>query len=89
MVWMWTEVDRKMEKSTSQNYSKKIELKAMANQTFRKEPEAQVMCFMRNYAERYDWFEQTFQDYQIHRRSQYTAVLMICMIATNLRAARG
>ena len=28
--------------------------------TFRKEPEAQVMCFMRNYAERYDWLEQTF-----------------------------
>lgn len=23
------------------------------------------MCFMRNYAERYDWFEQTLQDYQI------------------------
>ena len=65
MVWMWTEVDRKTKKSTSQNFSKKIELKAMANQTFRKEPEAQVMCFMRNYAERYDWFEQTLQDYQI------------------------
>ena len=31
--------------------------------TFRKEPEAQVMCFMRNYAERYDWLEQTFQDW--------------------------
>lgn len=31
--------------------------------TFRKEPEAQVMCFMRGYAERYDWLEQTFQDW--------------------------
>ena len=31
--------------------------------TFRKEPEAQVMCFMRNYAERYEWLEQTFQDW--------------------------
>ena len=31
--------------------------------TFRKEPEAQAMCFMRNYAERYDWLEQTFQDW--------------------------
>lgn len=31
--------------------------------TFRKEPQAQVMCFMRNYAERYDWLEQIFQDW--------------------------
>ena len=31
--------------------------------TFRKEPEAQVMCFMRNYAERYDWLVQVFQDW--------------------------
>lgn len=31
--------------------------------TFRKEPQAQVMCFMRNYAERYDWLEQVFQDW--------------------------
>lgn len=31
--------------------------------TFRKEPQAQVMCFMRNYAERFDWLEQVFQDW--------------------------
>lgn len=31
--------------------------------TFRKEPEAQIMCFMRNYAERYDWLVQVFQDW--------------------------
>ena len=31
--------------------------------TFRKEPQAQVMCFMRNYAERYDWLERVFQDW--------------------------
>lgn len=31
--------------------------------TFRKEPQAQVMCFMRNYAERFDWLVQTFQDW--------------------------
>lgn len=31
--------------------------------TFQKEPIAQVMCFMRNYAERYDWLEQTFLDW--------------------------
>lgn len=31
--------------------------------TFRKEPQAQVMCFMRNYAERFDWLEQTFQNW--------------------------
>ena len=31
--------------------------------TFQKEPIAQVMCFMRNYAERYDWLEQTFRDW--------------------------
>ena len=31
--------------------------------TFRKEPQAQVMCFMRNYAEHYDWLEQVFQDW--------------------------
>lgn len=31
--------------------------------TFRKEPTAQVMCFMRNYAERCDWLEQMFQDW--------------------------
>lgn len=31
--------------------------------TFRKEPEAQIMCFLRNYAERYDWLEQVFQDW--------------------------
>ncbi len=31
--------------------------------TFRKEPEAQVMCFMRNYGERYDWLVQVFQDW--------------------------
>ena len=31
--------------------------------TFRKEPDAQIMCFMRNYAERYDWLVQVFQDW--------------------------
>lgn len=31
--------------------------------TFQKEPQAQVMCFMRNYAERFDWLEQVFQDW--------------------------
>ena len=31
--------------------------------TFRKEPQAQIMCFMRDYAERYDWLEQIFQDW--------------------------
>ena len=31
--------------------------------TFRKEPDAQVMCFLRNYAERYDWLVQIFQDW--------------------------
>ena len=31
--------------------------------TFRKEPQAQTMCFMRDYAERYDWLEQIFQDW--------------------------
>ena len=31
--------------------------------TFRKEPQAQVMCFMRDYAERYDWLEKIFQDW--------------------------
>ena len=31
--------------------------------TFRKEPQAQIMCFMREYAERYDWLEQIFQDW--------------------------
>ena len=31
--------------------------------TFRNEPETQVMCFMRDYAERYDWLEQIFQDW--------------------------
>ena len=31
--------------------------------TFRKEPEAQIMCFLRNYAERYDWLVQVFQDW--------------------------
>ena len=39
--------------------------------TFRKEPEAQVMCFMRNYAERYDWLEQTFQDWSFTFLSSY------------------
>lgn len=31
--------------------------------TFRKEPDAQIMCFMRDYAERYDWLVQVFQDW--------------------------
>ena len=31
--------------------------------TFRKETEAQILCFMRNYAERYDWLVQVFQDW--------------------------
>ena len=31
--------------------------------TFRKEPDAQIMCLMRNYAERYDWLVQVFQDW--------------------------
>lgn len=31
--------------------------------TFQKEPTAQVMCFMQNYAERYDWLAQMFQDW--------------------------
>lgn len=31
--------------------------------TFRKEPTAQVLCFMRNYAERYDWLKQMFRDW--------------------------
>ena len=31
--------------------------------TFRKEPDAQIMCFMRNYTERYDWLVQVFQDW--------------------------
>ena len=31
--------------------------------TFPKDPQAQVTCFMRNYAERFDWLEQTFQDW--------------------------
>ena len=30
--------------------------------TFRKEREAQIKCFMRNYAERFDWLVQVFQD---------------------------
>ena len=29
--------------------------------TFRKEPDAQIMCFLRDYAERYDWLIQVFQ----------------------------
>ena len=28
--------------------------------TFRKEPDAQIMCFLRDYAERYDWLVQVF-----------------------------
>lgn len=31
--------------------------------TFRKEPDAQIMCFLRDYAERYDWLVQGFQDW--------------------------
>ena len=31
--------------------------------TFQKEPDAQVMCFLRDYAERYDWLVQVFQDW--------------------------
>ena len=31
--------------------------------TFRKEPDAQIMCFLRDYAERYDWLVQVFQDW--------------------------
>ena len=31
--------------------------------TFRKEPDAQIMCFLRDYAERYDWLIQVFQDW--------------------------
>ena len=31
--------------------------------TFRKEPDAQIMCFLRDYAEKYDWLVQVFQDW--------------------------
>ena len=31
--------------------------------TFRKEPDAHIICFLRNYAERYDWLVQVFQDW--------------------------
>ena len=31
--------------------------------TFRKEPDAQVMCFLWDYAERYDWLVQVFRDW--------------------------
>ena len=31
--------------------------------TFQKEPDAQIMCFLRDYAERYDWLIQVFQDW--------------------------
>ena len=31
--------------------------------TFQKEPDAQIMCFLRDYAERYDWLVQVFQDW--------------------------
>ena len=30
---------------------------------FRKEPDAQIMCFLRDYAERYNWLVQVFQDW--------------------------
>ena len=45
--------------------------------TFRKEPEAQVMCFMRNYAERYDWLEQTFQDWSFTFLSSFLFMRMM------------
>ena len=37
--------------------------------TFRKEPDAQIMCFLRDYAERYDWLVQVFQDWSLDRKS--------------------
>ncbi len=39
--------------------------------TFRREPEAQIMCFMRNYGERYDWLVQVFRDWSFTHLASY------------------